>query len=67
MDYKSTPHDQGDVTAFAREQVETRHKRQLDKYGALFQQLDARPIKLAVYFPLLQELVSWSYCTNKHD
>lgn len=61
VDYKSTPHDQGDVSAFAREQVETRHKRQLNKYGDLFQQLDARPIKLAVYFPLLKELVSWTY------
>jgi len=61
VDYKSTPHDHGDVSVFAREQVESRHKQQLEKYGALFQQLDARPIKLAVYFPLLKELISWSY------
>ncbi len=61
VDYKSTPHDQGDVATFAREQVEARHKPQLEKYGSLLQQLDERPIKLAVYFPLLKELISWPY------
>ena len=61
VDYKSTPHDKGDVALFAKEQVATRHRPQLEKYGALFQQLDARPIKLAVYFPLLKQLIVWPY------
>ena len=61
VDYKSTPHDKGDVAKFAQEQVALRHRPQLQKYGELFQALDARPIKLAVYFPLLQQLVVWPF------
>ncbi len=61
VDYKSTAHDQGDVAEFAAEQVRSRHRAQLEKYGFLFSQLDARPIKLAVYFPLLKQLIAWPY------
>jgi ATP-dependent exoDNAse (exonuclease V) beta subunit len=65
VDYKSTPHDKGDVAKFAQEQVALRHRPQLQKYGELFQALDARPIKLAVYFPLLQQLVVWPFKANE--
>jgi len=61
VDYKSTVHDNDDVAQFAAEQVLTRHKAQLEKYGFLFSQVDARPIQLAVYFPLLKQLISWPY------
>jgi len=61
VDYKSTAHDNDDVAEFAAEQVRSRHKVQLEKYGFLFSQVDARPIQLAVYFPLLQQLISWPY------
>lgn len=61
VDYKSTVHDNDDVAEFAAEQVRSRHKAQLEKYGFLFSQVDARPIQLAVYFPLLKQLISWSY------
>ena len=61
VDYKSTPHDKGDVAEFAKEQVASRHRPQLEKYGALFYALDARPIKLAVYFPLLKQLIVWPF------
>lgn len=64
IDYKSTPHDRGDVARFAKEQVAQRHRPQLEKYGALLQQLDSRPIKLAVYFPLLKQLIAWPYSAN---
>lgn len=64
VDYKSTPHDKGDVEAFAKEQVASRHRPQLEKYGALFQELESRPIKLAVYFPLLKQLIMWPYQEN---
>lgn len=64
VDYKSTVTRQADVEAFAREQVELRHRSQLEHYGQLFTQLNhhqgvTQPIRLAVYFPLLQQLVSW--------
>jgi ATP-dependent helicase/nuclease subunit A len=61
VDYKSTVHDNDDVAEFAAEQVRSRHKAQLEKYGYLFNQVDPRPIKLAVYFPLLKQLISWPY------
>lgn len=64
VDYKSTAHDQGDVVEFAAEQVRSRHKAQLEKYGFLFSQVDARPIKLAVYFPLLKQLIAWPYAAS---
>jgi len=61
VDYKSTVHDNSDVAEFAAQQVELRHRAQLEKYGYLFSQVDARPIQLAVYFPLLKQLISWPY------
>jgi ATP-dependent helicase/nuclease subunit A len=61
VDYKSTAHENDDVAEFAAEQVRSRHKAQLEKYGFLFSQVDARPIQLAVYFPLLKQLISWPY------
>jgi ATP-dependent helicase/nuclease subunit A len=66
VDYKSTVHDNDDVAEFAAEQVRSRHKGQLEKYGFLFSQVDARPIQLAVYFPLLQQLISWPYASANH-
>jgi len=61
VDYKSTVHDDDDAAEFAKEQVQNRHKAQLEKYGFLFSQVDARPIQLAVYFPLLKQLIVWPY------
>lgn len=61
IDYKTTYTEQPDLKAFAQEQVQQRHRPQLENYGALMRELDDRPIKLAVYFPLLGQLVSWDY------
>ena len=61
IDYKSTYTEQADLESFAQRQVEERHKPQLQNYGALMRALDSRPIQLAVYFPLLAQLVSWQY------
>jgi len=61
VDYKSTDTNRKDVAGFAEEQIELRHRKQLEKYGKLMSQLDPRPIKLAVYFPLLKQLRSWDY------
>lgn len=65
LDYKSTDTMNQNIDEFVDEQVATRHKTQLDKYGALMSQLDQRPIKLAVYFPLLGKLRSWDYSVNE--
>lgn len=59
VDYKTTTTERADVAAFVDEQIAERHRPQLDNYGQLMRELDSRPIKLAVYFPLLGELRSW--------
>ena len=61
VDYKSTDTNNPDVTSFVDEQVHLRHRAQLEKYAALMSQIDTRPIRLAVYFPLLKQLRSWDY------
>jgi len=61
VDYKSTPTRNKDLRAFAQEQVAQRHKPQLERYGELMSEIDDREIRLAVYFPLIKQLVSWSY------
>ncbi len=61
VDYKSTPTKNKDLQAFAQEQVKTRHQSQLERYGALMSEIDSRPIQLAVYFPLIKQLVCWPY------
>lgn len=61
VDYKSTVTQNEDVERFADLQVDQRHRKQLDKYGELMSRIDDRPIKLAVYFPLLKQLRTWDY------
>jgi len=63
LDYKSTETRNQNVHAFVDEQVATRHRGQLEKYGVLMRQIDDRPIKLAVYFPMLAQLRSWDYAS----
>ena len=61
IDYKTTSTAAEDLDSFVDQQVTERHRPQLEKYGALMSQLDSRPIKLAVYFPMLGRLRSWDY------
>ncbi len=61
VDYKSTVTRSDNIEAFIDQQIALRHRPQLQKYGALMSQLDGRPIKLAVYFPLLKVLRTWTY------
>ncbi len=65
VDYKSTITKNQDVESFVDQQVAERHREQLNKYGALMQAIDKRPIKLAVYFPLLKQLRIWDYEPNR--
>jgi len=61
VDYKTTYTRNRDIDNFIDRQVAERHKLQLQKYGDLFSKLEARNIKLAVYFPMLQQTRSWEY------
>ena len=61
VDYKTTSTNAQDIDLFVDEQIEKRHRPQLQHYGALMSKLDDRPIKLAIYFPMLGRLRSWDY------
>ena len=63
VDYKTGGHEGGDIEAFLDREQE-RYRVQLERYAALMQARDGRPIKLGLYFPLLKgwrELKSEGY------
>ena len=56
IDYKSSEPGAGQSPeVFVRSELET-YRRQLQGYGELFRQMAAEPVRLALYFPLLQRL-----------
>ncbi|HEV8501509.1 MAG TPA: UvrD-helicase domain-containing protein [Casimicrobiaceae bacterium] len=60
VDFKTSRHEGGDLAGFlARERV--RHAPQLEGYARAIALLDARPIRLALYFPALARLEAWDY------
>jgi ATP-dependent exoDNAse (exonuclease V) beta subunit len=61
VDYKTTSTRALDIDQFVDQQIEERHRAQIERYGALMSQIDQRPIKLAIYFPMLGKLRSWDY------
>lgn len=58
IDYKTSRHEGSDIESFLDLQQE-RYKEQLVKYGALMKMQDDRPVKLGLYFPLLQGWREW--------
>jgi ATP-dependent helicase/nuclease subunit A len=59
VDYKTSRHEDEDIEAFLDQQQE-RYQQQLEKYGTLFKEMEDKPVKLALYFPLLQGWREWS-------
>jgi ATP-dependent exoDNAse (exonuclease V) beta subunit len=58
VDYKTSTHEGGGLDVFlAREQQ--RYRAQLENYAQLLALLDKRPIRLGLYFPLLQGWREW--------
>ena len=53
IDYKTSRHEGPDVESFLDHEQE-RYRPQLEKYGTLMKGIDNRPVKLGLYFPLLQ-------------
>ena len=53
IDYKTSTHGGGDPDAFLDNEQE-RYRAQLELYRRLFSKLEDRPIRLGLYFPLLQ-------------
>lgn len=58
VDFKTSVHEGGNLDAFLASEVE-RYAPQLERYAAAVAATDARPVQLALYFPLLGELRAW--------
>ena len=59
VDYKTSRHEGGDLEAFLDAEVE-RYREQLERYAAAMADLDPRPIRLGLYFPLLGAFRHWT-------
>ncbi|RMD68269.1 MAG: hypothetical protein D6819_09795 [Gammaproteobacteria bacterium] len=53
IDYKASAHEGGDIEAFL-DQEQERYRGQLERYAVLMAAMDPGPIRLGLYFPLLQ-------------
>ena len=53
IDFKTGRHEGGDPTAFLDREVE-RYRAPLERYARIMRGLDGRPIRLALYFPLVE-------------
>jgi ATP-dependent exoDNAse (exonuclease V) beta subunit len=58
VDYKTGTHEGADVDAFL-DRERDRYRPQLERYAQLMRGLDARPIRLGLYFPLLNGWREW--------
>ena len=54
VDYKTSTHEGSDLEGFLKQESE-RYKSQLQKYAGLYSVLSNKPVRVALYFPLLQE------------
>jgi hypothetical protein len=58
VDYKTGGHEGGSLEAFLDREQE-RYRAQLERYAQLLHGLDGRPVRMALYFPLLQASREW--------
>jgi hypothetical protein len=59
VDFKTGIHEGADLSAFLDREV-LRYRDQLARYAAILGALDSRPIRLALYYPLLREWREWA-------
>ncbi|MCY3769183.1 MAG: UvrD-helicase domain-containing protein [Gammaproteobacteria bacterium] len=64
IDYKTGSHTGGGVERFL-DQEQDRYRPDLDRYAGIMSKMDARPIRLGLYFPLLQGWREWPYIPGK--
>ncbi len=64
VDYKTGAHEGGDITSFLDNEQE-RYRPQLEKYARLLEQMESRPTRLGLYFPLMKAWRYWEYKTNQ--
>jgi ATP-dependent exoDNAse (exonuclease V) beta subunit len=60
IDYKTSRHEGSDAAAFLDEEV-ARYRPQLERYARALASVDARPIRLGLYFPLLRSFREWGF------
>jgi hypothetical protein len=60
IDYKTSTHEGGGRDAFL-DNERGRYHDQLERYAALVRRMDSRPIRLGIYFPLLQGWREWAF------
>jgi ATP-dependent exoDNAse (exonuclease V) beta subunit len=61
IDYKTSDHEGRDLAGFLIQEKD-RYRQQLERYGSWVQELEPqRPIKLALYFPVLTQWVDWDF------
>jgi len=63
IDYKTGSHTGGGLEDFLQQEQE-RYQGQLARYAQAMQKIENRPIKMALYFPLLKELRVISIASN---
>jgi len=66
IDYKTSEHLGSDVEAFLNSE-QNRYREQLERYARLLFQQDGRPIRLALYFPLLGGWREWPAAVLLHQ
>ena len=60
VDFKTGSHEGADRDAFL-DREQDRYREQLERYAAFVRALDARPIRLGLYYPLLGGWREWPY------
>ena len=63
VDFKTGTHSGGALNAWLDSEVE-RYQPQLERYAAVMAQLEARPIRLGLYFPLLDAWREWAFAAG---
>jgi ATP-dependent exoDNAse (exonuclease V) beta subunit len=66
VDFKTGTHSGSKVEAFL-DTEQTRYAPQLQRYARIMRKLDPRPIRLALYFPLLNGWREWAYQADHCD
>ncbi len=58
IDYKTSSHEGSDIEAFL-DREQQRYHQQLNRYAEIIRRIDQRPIRLGLYFPLLNGWREW--------
>ena len=58
IDFKTSSHEGGSTEAFLDTEVQ-RYREQLERYAGVMSAVDKRPIRVGLYFPLLQAFRHW--------